>query len=80
MYQDDLLYDWADKNGMMVWVESMFACSAYPRDDSFMATVKAETEQQVRRLGSHPSLVVWGGNNEVRALLWQLPVTPMVSC
>lgn len=37
------------------------------RDTAYLINVEAETAQAVRRLGSHASLAVWGGNNEVEA-------------
>ena len=37
----------------------------YPRDADFLAEVHKEVAWQARRLGSHASLAIWGGNNEV---------------
>lgn len=34
-----------------------------------MSNVESEVAQQLLRLGSHPSIVLWGGNNEVEASL-----------
>ena len=54
-----------DKEGIMVWHDLMFACSKYPGDNpAFVAEVDAEVRHQIRRLASHPSLVLWCGNNE----------------
>lgn len=39
------------------------------RDAAFLANVDAELTQQLLRLGSHASITLWGGNNEVEASL-----------
>ena len=65
VYETDDAYDFADEAGLMMWQESIFANSFYPALADFLANVKVEVAQQVRRLVSHPSLVVWCGNNEV---------------
>ena len=66
IYEDDLFYDLCDELGICIWQDFMFSCSAYPSfDDEFMANVKAEAEDNVRRLRHHPSIALWCGNNEL---------------
>jgi beta-mannosidase len=43
----------------------MFACSMYPATPEFLENVRAEAEENVRRLRNHPSIAIWAGNNEV---------------
>ncbi|MEI6503639.1 MAG: glycoside hydrolase family 2 protein, partial [Armatimonadota bacterium] len=44
----------------------MFACSTYPAFDAdFMASVKAEAQDNIRRIRHHASLALWVGNNEL---------------
>lgn len=42
----------------------MFACASYPTYTSFLTQVEDEARYNVRRLRSHPSLIIWAGNNE----------------
>jgi beta-mannosidase len=66
LYEGDDFYEVCDERGVMVWQEFIFACAKYPViDDAYLTDVKAEATYQVRRLASHPSLVVWCGNNEM---------------
>jgi len=65
-YDDDAFYDECDKKGLLLWSEFKFADAPYPAfDPAWVANVKAEAQDNVRRLRDHPSLVVWSGNNEV---------------
>ena len=64
IYQRDDFYTICDELGLMVWQEFMFAVSLYPRDGQFLLNVQEEVKYQVRRLGHHPSIVLWSGNNE----------------
>lgn len=65
IYENDLFYDLADENGILVWQDFMFACTVYPSDTAFLENVKEEVIYNVRRLRNHPALALWCGNNEV---------------
>lgn len=70
-YEQHFFYDLCDRLGLMVWHDFMFSCSLYPATAGFLAEVKEEVDYQVRRLGSHPSIVLWCGDNELLgALKW----------
>ncbi|CAO1620973.1 unnamed protein product [Parajaminaea phylloscopi] len=64
VYQSDAFYDMCDEKGIMVWSETIFACSMYPTYNDFADEVRAEVRDNVRRLNSHPSQMLWAGNNE----------------
>lgn len=64
IYEDDVFYDECDRRGVLVWQDFCFACGQYPWDGDFIASVKEEATQAIRRLRSHPSLAIWAGNNE----------------
>ena len=61
----------ADELGIMLWQDLMFACSMYPADSSFLSSVKEEIRTQTARLHTHPSIIVWAGNNENEIALAQ---------
>lgn len=64
VYESDLFYRLADKYGIMIWQDFMFACNMYPATKSFLDNVREEVAQNVKRLKHHPSIVLWAGNNE----------------
>jgi beta-mannosidase len=65
-YEDDELFDACDELGICVWLDFKFACSTYPAyDTNFLANVRQEAIEQVKRLRHHPSIAVWCGNNEI---------------
>jgi Beta-galactosidase/beta-glucuronidase len=70
-YEQDWFYESCDRLGLMVWQDFQFACNLYPSTPEFLANVAEEVDYQVRRLVSHPSIVLWCGDNElVGALNW----------
>lgn len=65
IYEDDYFYELADKNGILIWQDFMFACSTYPGDSSFLENISREAEYNIKRIRNHPSLALWCGNNEI---------------
>ncbi len=64
-YESDEFYERCDELGIMVWQDFMYACAMYPDDDPvFMENARREAEEAVLRLRSHPSIVLWCGENE----------------
>ena len=65
-YESDHFYRLCDELGLMVWQDFMFANMDYPVDDSsFAENIESEAVYQLRRLSSHPSIIVYCGNSEV---------------
>ena len=64
VYEDDYFYDLCDRNGILVWQDFMFACSTYPADEAFLANIRQEAIDNVKRIRNHCSIALWCGNNE----------------
>ncbi|XP_052631389.1 beta-mannosidase isoform X2 [Harpia harpyja] len=69
VYEQDEFYNICDEIGIMIWQDFMFACALYPTDQNYLESVRAEVSHQVRRLKSHPSIILWSGNNENEAAI-----------
>lgn len=63
-YPSDAFYEQADRLGILVWQDFMFACAMYPGDTAFLRNVQREADHQIKRLRNHASLALWCGNNE----------------
>ncbi|MFJ5079531.1 glycoside hydrolase family 2 protein [Streptomyces sp. NPDC088553] len=78
IYEDNAFYDICDELGLMVWQDFLFACAAYPEEQPLRGEVEAEARDNVVRLMSHASLVLWNGNNEnlwgFRDWDWEAPL------
>ena len=74
-YEPDYFYELCDELGLMVWQDFMFSCMSYPSDREFLADVRTEITQQVRRLSHHASIALWCGDNEVIGSLTWYPET-----
>ena len=64
-YEDDLFYQLADENGILVWQDFMFGCTTYPHDPTFLNRVEEEAIYNIKRLRNYASLSLWCGNNEI---------------
>ncbi len=74
-YEPDYFYDLCDELGILIWHDFMFACMSYPSDRTFLASVRTEITQQLRRLSHHASIALWCGDNEVIGSLHWYPET-----
>ena len=64
IFESDDFYELCDERGMLTWQDFLFACAAYAEEDPLRGEVEAEVRDNVTRLMTHPSLVLWTGNNE----------------
>ncbi len=64
IYENKVFYDLCDQMGILVWQDFMFGCGIYPSHPAFLESVQEEAVYQVKRLRSHPSIIIWTGNNE----------------
>lgn len=64
IYESDEFYDLCDELGLMVWQDFLFACASYAEEEPMWSEVEAEARDNITRIMSHPSLVLWNGNNE----------------
>ena len=65
IYENDVFYDLCDLHGILIWQDFIFGCSLYPGDTLFLANVREEAVQNVKRLRNHPCIALWCGNNEM---------------
>ncbi|MHC4591158.1 MAG: beta-mannosidase [Planctomycetota bacterium] len=58
-------YDECDRRGILIWQDFMFGWGMHPIDyPGFEANCRAEVEGMIRRLRSHPCILLWVGGNE----------------
>jgi beta-mannosidase len=63
-YETDEFYDECDRLGLMVWQDLMFGNDWQPGTYDFKQEIAREATYQMHRLRNHPSIALWGGNNE----------------
>ncbi len=64
VYENELVYDYCDKNGIMIWQDFIMGCAVYPQDDDFAKRIEEEATVAVKRLRRHPCVILWAGDNE----------------
>ena len=64
IYEDDIFYGACDELGIMVWQDFQLACGSYPATPKFLQAIEEEAVYNLKRMRSHPSIVLWCGNNE----------------
>ena len=67
MFLPDAWYDECDKRGIMVYHDMQYAQHGHSPAET--PVEEAELRYQIRRLSSHPSIVMWDGCNECQVLL-----------
>ncbi len=58
-------FELCDEKGIMVWQEFPLACNEYPDEDAYLDVLKREATSIIRRVRTHPCLVLWCGGNEL---------------
>lgn len=71
IYEPDCFYDICDELGILVWQDFQFACGVYPAYEAFVASVRKEATDNVKRLRHHPSIALFCGNNEDYQMILQ---------
>jgi beta-mannosidase len=64
IFESDDFYRACDERGVLVWQDFPLACAAYPEESPLWEEIAAEASENVVRLMSHPSLVLFNGGNE----------------
>lgn len=59
----------ADKLGILIWQDLMYAVYLYPATQDFISSAMVEAKQQIRRLQHHSSIAIWAGNNELESAI-----------
>jgi beta-mannosidase len=64
IYESDDFYDVCDERGLLTWQDFLLACAAYAEEEPMRSEFEAEAREAVARISSHPSLILFNGNNE----------------
>ena len=70
LYESEEFYDVCDELGLLVWQDFMFACTLYPGDRDFLASVKLEAAHNIRRIRHRASLASRRARSGMRKKGW----------
>lgn len=65
IYERSAFYDIADRRGILIWQDFMFAGRMYPGDSAMIRTIRHEAQSAIKRLRNHPSIALWCGNSGI---------------
>lgn len=63
-YPGEVLYDYCDAHGILIWQDFALACGHYPDDERLCRLMKEEVRQLAIEKRQHPALALWAGDNE----------------
>lgn len=58
-------FELCDEMGLMVWQEFTMSCNVYPDKPELLDVIEKESISVIKRLKSHPCVVLWCGGNEL---------------
>lgn len=64
--QDDVFYDFCDRNGILIQEEVPLWGGETPSNDPIRNIAMAQLEKMIRNHCNHPSIMTWGVGNELR--------------
>lgn len=65
--QDDLFYDFCDRNGILVQQEVPLWGPETPANETIQTIALSQLERMLSNMYNHPSIFSWGAGNELRA-------------
>ncbi|MBR4959311.1 MAG: hypothetical protein IKY52_00260 [Clostridia bacterium] len=65
IYEDSLLYDLCDREGIMIWQDFAMGNTTYPQDGSIDALLSDEIEKFLCRVRNHPCICLYASDNEI---------------
>ena len=69
-YPEDYFYDLCDEYGILLFHDMMFACTQLPNSQELLDSIEIEVEQNLKRMRTHPCVMVVSGNNEIEELFF----------